>query len=333
MTSSAYQQAGVDIAAKMAIIDRIRTAASSTYSAAVLGGVGGFGGLFQLSPDAILVASTDGIGTKTMLAAQYGRFRTLGHDIVNHCVNDILCQGAHPLFFLDYIAASQLDSATVAEIVEGMAEACRAVGCALLGGETAEMPGVYQPGQFDLAGTIIGLVRPEDRLPRADIVPGDVLLGLESSGPHTNGYSLIRRVLGEWSAAAPIPPDLLEMTLAPHRCYLHAVQALSTVGPIKALAHITGGGFFDNIPRVLPGTLGASIERGSWPIPPLFTAIAERGHVAESELYRVFNMGIGLVVIVSPETAAAMQTLHDERISGTVHRIGEVVSGGGVQLR
>jgi phosphoribosylformylglycinamidine cyclo-ligase len=328
--SSAYQQAGVDISAKMAIIDRIKVAAASTYTSAVLGGVGGFGGLFQLTPDAILVASTDGIGTKTMLAAQYGRYRGLGHDIVNHCINDILCQGARPLFFLDYIAASRLDSHIVAEIVEGMAEACRAVGCALLGGETAEMPGVYQSEQFDLVGTIIGLVNPADRLPKSTIEPGDVLLGLESSGPHTNGYSLLRRVFAGYTDGVPEP--LLNMALASHRCYFEAVQALGTVGEIKALAHITGGGFFDNLPRVLPATVGAIIRRDSWSIPPLFTEIASRGAVADSEMYRVFNMGIGLVLVVSPQTADLMQHLADPRVLGTVHRIGEIIAGNGIQL-
>ena len=330
--SSAYQQAGVDIGAKMAIIDRIKVAAASTYNASVLGGVGGFGGLFQLSADSILVASTDGIGTKTMLAAQYGKYRGLGHDIVNHCVNDILCQGARPLFFLDYVAASRLDSQIVAEIVEGMAEACRAVGCVLLGGETAEMPGVYQTEQFDLVGTIIGLVNPTDRLPKTTIIPGDVLLGLESSGPHTNGYSLLRHVFAQWTAVDQIPSPITDMALAAHRCYYDAVQVLRTVGEIKALAHITGGGFFDNIPRVLPSQIGAIIRRGSWPVPPLFTEIAARGSVADSEMYRVFNMGIGLVLVVSPQTADRMQQFSDGRLIGTVHRIGEITSGTGVTL-
>jgi len=328
--SSAYQQSGVDIGAKMAIIDRIKVAATSTYTSAVLGGVGGFGGLFQLTPDAILVASTDGIGTKTMLAAQYDQYRGLGHDIVNHCVNDILCQGARPLFFLDYVAASHLDPKIIAEVVEGMAEACRAVGCALLGGETAEMPGVYQSEQFDLVGTIIGLVSPVDRLPKNSIQPGDVLLGLESSGPHTNGYSLLRRVFSGY--ADGVPGDLLNIALAPHRCYFDAVQVFRTVGEIKALAHITGGGFFDNLPRVLPTNVGATIQRGAWPIPTLFTEIARRGAVSEEEMYHVFNMGIGLVMVVSPQTADLIQQVSDPSLIGAVHRIGQIVTGIGVQL-
>ncbi len=325
---SAYQQAGVDIAAKMAIIDRIKIAATSTYTSAVLGGVGSFGGLYRLTPDAILVASTDGIGTKTMLAAQYRRYRGLGHDIVNHSINDILCQGAHPLFFLDYIAANRLESEAVAEIVEGMAEACKAAGCILLGGETAEMPGVYQSGQFDVAGTIVGLVSPADRLPKSDIQVGDLIIGLESSGLHTNGYSLIRRVF-----AASLPDDLIDALLVPHRSYLTAIQKLRAVLPIKALAHITGGGFLDNIPRVLPAGLGAVIRRESWPIPPIFQEIARRGNVSEAEMIHVFNMGIGMVMILSADTARAMQnTPADAALIGKLHFIGEIVTGAGVTL-
>jgi phosphoribosylformylglycinamidine cyclo-ligase len=326
---SAYQQAGVDIAAKMAIIDRIKTAAASTYTSPVLGGVGGFGGLFQIGPDSILVASTDGIGTKTMLAAQYGRFRGLGHDIVNHCINDILCQGAHPLFFMDYMAANRLEGHVVTEIVEGMAEACKAANCALLGGETAEMPGVYQPGQFDVAGTIIGLVNPTDRLPKPDIQPGNIIIGLESSGPHTNGYSLVRRVFADG-----LPHEWIDSALAPHRSYLSLVERLRSAVPIKALAHITGGGFFDNIPRVLPPNLGVIIRRGSWPVPQIFQEIARRGSISEHEMYHVFNMGIGLVMILSPDAAFKLQ--HAPRDipadSPAWYQIGEVVEGTGVQL-
>ncbi|MHB8625311.1 MAG: phosphoribosylformylglycinamidine cyclo-ligase [Aggregatilineales bacterium] len=320
---SVYQQAGVDIAAKMAIIAQIKAAAASTYTTPVLSGVGGFGGLYQTAPDSILVASTDGIGTKTMLAAQYGRYRGLGHDIVNHCINDILCQGAHPLFFLDYIAANRLDSQAIAEIVEGMAEACKAAGCALLGGETAEMPGVYQPGQFDVAGTIVGMVNPAERLPKAYIQAGDVIIGLESSGPHTNGYSLIRCVFADGS-----PEELIDAALAPHRSYLRPLGKLRAALPIKALAHITGGGFFDNIPRILPPGLGALIRRGSWPIAPIFQEIARRGNVSETEMYHVFNMGIGMVIILAADVAQSI----DAGQIGPFHLIGEIVAGAGVQL-
>ncbi len=332
---SEYAKSGVDIGAKMAIIKRIKSAVNSTHSAAVLGGVGSFGGLFQLDADTILVASTDGIGTKTMLAAQTGRYRGLGHDIVNHCVNDILCQGAHPLFFMDYIAASRLDQSIIVTLIEGMAEACRAANCALLGGETAEMPGVYQPDQFDVAGTIVGVVNARDRLPTTDIEAGDVLIGLESSGPHTNGFSLIRRVLTsppnplfvyrEWEQEV----ELVEAALAPHRSYLPHITAIRGQFTIKALAHITGGGFYDNIPRVLPNGLGVQIDLGSWPIPTFFTELARRGNVPEAEMYHVFNMGIGMIVIASPEQAATIMTAP---LEFPRYRIGQVVKGSGVRL-
>jgi phosphoribosylformylglycinamidine cyclo-ligase len=255
----------------------------------------------------VLVASTDGIGTKVRLAAAAGRCEGLGHDIVNHCVNDILVQGARPLFFLDYIATDCLEPERAAELVTGMAAACRAAGCALLGGETAEMPGVYNTGEFDVAGTVVGVVERAKLLPRPDLQAGDVLIGLRSSGPHTNGYSLIRRALADIPLETLFPEigrPLIEALLAPHRSYLSAIPAGA---PIKALAHITGGGFFENIPRVLPDGLGAVIRRESWPVPPLFRLIQERGHVSEDEMYRVFNMGIGMVAVAGAGEAAAVR--------------------------
>jgi len=307
---SAYAAAGVDIEAKMRAFRRMRASIESTYTPAVLAGIGAFGGLFDLKKvwdarDPILVASTDGVGTKTMIASAMGRYDTMGHDIVNHCVNDILVQGARPLFFLDYVAASKLDSERIAAIVRGCAEACRAVGCALLGGETAEMPGVYQPEAFDLVGTIVGWVEREFIVDGSTVRPGDVCLGLPSSGLHTNGYSLARRVLADtpWETILPeLGRPLGEVLLTPHRAYLKELESLWVARvQIKAMAHITGGGFTDNIPRVLPAGIGVRIDRTAWQVPTIFRLIQERGHVDAMEMYRVFNMGIGMVLMVSPE--------------------------------
>jgi phosphoribosylformylglycinamidine cyclo-ligase len=329
---SEYAKSGVNIDTKMALIDRIKGAVATTHNANVLAGVGSFGGLFRANGDgwpenAVLVASTDGVGTKTMLAAQTGNYRGLGHDIVNHSVNDILCQGARPLFFMDYIASSKLDTVVIAQIIGGIAEACQAAGCALLGGETAEMPGVYQPGHLDLVGTIVGVAAQNDLLPKTEIHPGDVVFGLPSSGPHTNGYSLIRRVFADvpldttFDGIGPIG----EAVLAPHRSYLEDVKRIRTAAPIKALAHITGGGFYDNIPRILPDGVGVEIDKATWQVPALFTLIAERGDVADEEMYRVFNMGIGMVIIADQDAAAKLDALR-------IARIGRVVDGKGVRL-
>ena len=307
---SAYAAAGVDIEAKMGAFQRMRASVESTYTPAVLAGIGAFGGLFDLKKvrgarDPILVASTDGVGTKTMIASAMGRYDTVGHDIVNHCVNDILVQGARPLFFLDYVAASKLDSERIAAIVRGCAEVCRTVGCVLLGGETAEMPGVYQPEAFDLVGTIVGWVEREAIVDGSTVRPGDVCLGLPSSGLHTNGYSLARRVLADtpWETILPeLGKPLGEVLLMPHRAYLKELESLWAARvQVKAMAHITGGGFTDNIPRVLPTGVGVRIDRAAWQVPAIFRLIQERGHVDEVEMYRVFNMGIGMVLLVSPE--------------------------------
>jgi phosphoribosylformylglycinamidine cyclo-ligase len=330
---TAYAASGVSIAAGTEAVERMAAAARSTYGPEVLAGVGAFGGLFDASAlkgmeAPVLVASTDGIGTKVALAARLGRYEPLGADIVNHCINDILVQGARPLFFLDYIAAGQLVPAEAAALVGGMAAACREAGCALLGGETAEMPGVYAPGAFDVAGTVVGVVERAQVLPRPGIAAGDLLIGLASNGPHTNGYSLIRRVF-EGEALDAFHPELGEplgeALLRPHRSYL------SLLGPIlaepghsiKALAHITGGGLVDNVPRVLPAGLGAVVRRGSWPVPPLFGLIAARGSVDDAEMHHVFNMGIGVVVIVAPGAASALQG----RLGEPGWVIGEVVAG------
>ena len=305
-----YAESGVNIDAGNRAVQLMASAVRSTYTPSVLAGIGAFGGLFdatqvQAMRHPVLVASTDGVGTKVKLAAQVGRYRSIGQDIVNHCINDILVQGARPLFFLDYFATSCLDPEITAEIVAGISVACQAAGCVLLGGETAEMPGVYVSGEFDLAGTIVGQVEYDRILPRAGIQPGDLLVGLASSGPHTNGFSLIRQVLKDISLDTVYPElgrPLADALLEPHRSYLGLLQKALDLSPspIKALAHLTGGGFFENIPRILPEGLGVTLQRGSWPVPPLFLLIQSIGQINDDEMARVFNLGIGMVALVDP---------------------------------
>jgi phosphoribosylamine--glycine ligase/phosphoribosylformylglycinamidine cyclo-ligase len=331
----AYAAAGVDIEAKMDAFKRMQEAVQSTYTPAVVAGMGAFGGLFALDEllqarDPVLVASTDGVGTKTMIAESMGRYETIGHDIVHHCINDVLVQGARPLFFLDYIASGKLNPDTIVAIVTSCAEACRASGCALIGGETAEMPGVYRPGAFDLVGTLVGWVERDAIMDGRDVKPGDVCIGLPSTGLHTNGYSLARRIFSNtpWETEFPeLGRPLGETLLAPHRSYLPAVKKLWAAGvDIKALAHITGGGFFDNLPRVIPDNVGVQLDRAAWEVPPIFRLIQRMGHVDEQEMYRVFNMGMGLVVILAvQEVDAAIRALDGEPIA-----IGEVVAWDGV---
>jgi len=327
--SSAYAEAGVDIDAGNQAVRLMSDAVRSTYNTRVLAGIGSFGGVYDASFLAgmrapALVASTDGVGTKTMLAAAMGRYDTLGEDIVNHCINDILVQGAEPLFFLDYIASPRLSPQMVADIVTGCARACRAAGCALLGGETAEMPGVYVTGEFDIAGTIVGVVERDAMLPLPTVAAGDVALGLPSSGPHTNGYSLIRRILGETPLTTHVDGVgvLGDALLQPHRSYLPVVRRLRARAPIKALAHITGGGLIENTPRVLPEGVSLRLQRGAWPVPPLFRFLQAKGGIDEREMHRVFNMGVGMVVIVASGDAAALLAGDD-----TVWRIGQIVPG------
>jgi phosphoribosylformylglycinamidine cyclo-ligase len=334
MTSDAYAKSGVNIDAGNRAVDLMRDAVKSTYGPEVLAGIGSFGGLFDASTlksmnDPVLVASTDGVGTKVKLAAQCGRYESIGHDIVNHCIDDILVQGARPLFFLDYIASLKLDPEMIASVVTGMAAACRESGCALLGGETAEMPGVYQPGEFDVAGTIVGVVDRSHILPRtAELQAGDVLIGLRSSGPHTNGYSLIRKVFADVSLETEFPAlggTLADALLVPHRSYLPLLQSEieNPKSKIQALAHLTGGGFIENIPRILPDHLAAQIDLGSWPVLPIFDLIQRQGNVDPQEMYRVFNMGIGLIAIVAPEDVAAVQATIPEE----TYVIGRLISG------
>ena len=319
---SAYENSGVSIDAGNHAVELMKGAVKSTYTPSVLSGLGSFGGLFDVSAlkefdHPVLVASTDGVGTKVKLAASVGRYRGIGHDIVNHCINDILVQGARPLFFMDYFATSKLTPEVTAEIVTGMAEACKESGVALLGGETAEMPGVYQPNEFDVAGTIVGVVERADILPRNNLQAGDVLIGLTSSGPHTNGYSLIRKVLLDM----PLDDSLIDALLAPHRSYYSILH--SVLHHVKALAHITGGGFIENIPRVLTENLDAEIRLPSWTPPPLWKLIQSEGHIATDEMYRVFNMGIGMVIIVDQTQAAEIQNLIPEQ----TFIIGKLING------
>ena len=301
MTS--YRDAGVDIDAGNRVVDLVREAVAATATEPVLSDLGSFGGLYaadRLGGGQILVASTDGVGTKVEVAARHQRWRVIGHDLVNHCVNDILVQGARPLFFLDYIATAKLIPEVVAEIVEGIAEACTAERCALLGGETAEMPGVYRPGAVDVAGTIVGSVDRADLLPRQGIEAGDAIVAWPSDSPHTNGYSLIRRLLDGVDA----DQTMIDWLLTPHHSYVGDVDALIERGVTpKALAHITGGGLVENLPRVLPEELGALIELGSWRVPGQFEQLVEWGAVSTEEAFRVWNMGVGMVAIVDAASA------------------------------
>jgi phosphoribosylformylglycinamidine cyclo-ligase len=314
MKARRYADAGVDIDAKMRAVHGARDAIRSTFTPGVLGDIGGFGGLF--APDLsgcsepVLVASTDGVGTKLKIAIMAGRHDACGQDLVNHCVNDILVQGARPLFFLDYIATGKVEPGVIEQVIEGLARGCRDNGTALLGGETAEMPGFYGGGEYDLAGTIVGLVDRKKILDGAAIRNNDVLIGLPSTGLHTNGYSLARKIFFE-EMALSVDSRLEELgdasigdvLLATHRSYLASVGPLLDAGLLHGMAHITGGGFFDNIPRVLPEGLGALVKYGSWPVPPIFEVIAQRGGVGLEEMMRVFNMGVGMVLFVAAQDA------------------------------
>lgn len=326
-----YRAAGVDIDAGNRAVALMQDAVRSTFTPAVLADVGSFGGLFALQnlpAQPVLVASTDGVGTKVMLAAEYNGWHGIGHDIVNHCINDILVQNARPLFFLDYIASSKLHPERVAEVVTGMAEACRAANCALIGGETAEMPGVYVEGAFDLAGTVIGMVDRAALLPDRDAMGTDsVLIGLPSSGPHTNGYSLIRKAIAGQDLQQKLESGatLLEALLAPHRSYLPEVEAVQKAGiAIQGMAHLTGGSFVENLPRVLPLRLAARVNVAAWQTPQLFRLLTKwSGMEASDEAYRVFNMGIGMVLIVARKDARKVLQM----LEGSVH-IGELIPRG-----
>jgi len=330
-----YADAGVDIDEGNRAVSLIRRTIASTHTAQVLGGIGAFSGLFALEPGSpngrVLASSTDSVGTKVKVAIATGRHRGIGIDLVNHCVNDILCCGAEPLFFLDYYATGKLVPEHLAELIEGIAEACRSAGCALIGGETAEMPGVYALGDYDIAGFIVGSVAASEIIDGSRVQVGDVLLALPSSGLHTNGYSLVRHIVAErelqWSDVLPgTDTPLVDLLLEPHRCYLQAIRELRTITDVRAMAHITGGGVIDNVPRVLPEGLAATIERSTWNIPPVFTAIQKAGGVHLEEMWRTFNMGVGMVVIVPPDVPAIAAAA-----GIPVWRIGEVVPQSGTR--
>jgi phosphoribosylformylglycinamidine cyclo-ligase len=336
-----YKDAGVSIAAADAAKARIKVLARATFNSAVLSEIGSFGGMFR--PDLaafeepVLVASTDGVGTKIKVAIAAGVHDGVGYDLVAHCVNDILVQGAVPLFFLDYIALGRMDPGRVEAIVAGFARGCQEFGCPLLGGETAEMPGTYAPDDYDLAGFIVGIVERKRALTGAAVREGDLLIGLPSAGLHTNGYSLARKVLfdamglGVDSRVPELGMSVGQALLQPHRGYLQALEPLLERGKIRALAHITGGGFPGNIPRVLPEGLGARVRTSAWQVPPIFRLIQQGGRVSDEEMFRTFNMGIGMVVVVAPEEHHDVE--HSlERRGETSFLIGSVVAGAGVAL-
>ena len=331
-----YSDAGVDIDAATQATDRIKELARRTFNKRTLSEIGSFGGMFDGAfPDMaqpVLVASADGVGTKLKIAFATGVHNTVGRDLVNHCVDDILVQGARPLFFLDYIATGKLSPDVVASIVEGVTNGCRENGCVLLGGETAEMPGFYQDGEYDIAGFIVGAVDREKIIDGKTIAPGDVLLALPSAGLHTNGYSLARKLFFEVARYEPhtYVPELAmtagEALLLPHLSYLKPLDGLLDRGAIKGLAHITGGGLTDNIPRILPEGTAVEIEKESWNIPPLFDLLRRLGNVSDKEMYRTFNMGVGMVIVCSADDAETIKThLRNER--ETCYEIGNVVSG------
>ncbi|MCX7149073.1 MAG: phosphoribosylformylglycinamidine cyclo-ligase [Rhodocyclales bacterium] len=333
-----YRDAGVDIDAGDALVERIKPAAKRTMRPEVLAGIGGFGALFEISKkyrDPVLVAGTDGVGTKLKLAFQWNRHDTVGQDLVAMSVNDILVQGAEPLFFLDYFACGRLDVNTAATVVEGIARGCEIAGCALIGGETAEMPSMYPDGEYDLAGFAVGAVEKSAIIDGRSIRPGDVVLGMASSGAHSNGYSLIRKIL---ERAKPDPAmeiggmdgtkmRLDDAVMAPTRIYVKPLLALMQAIHVKGMAHITGGGLTENIPRVLADNLTAILDHDSWPLPPLFRWLQKEGQVADAEMHRVFNCGIGMVVIVAEADAgAALQLL--AAAGETVHHIGRIAARG-----
>jgi phosphoribosylformylglycinamidine cyclo-ligase len=334
-----YAQAGVDIDAGNRMVDLIKPVVRATARPGADAEIGGFGGLFDLKragfKDPVLVAANDGVGTKVKIAIETGRHDTIGIDLVAMSVNDLVVQGAEPLFFLDYYACGKLDPETGAAVVAGIAKGCRDAGCALIGGETAEMPGLYQGGDYDLAGFAVGAVERGDTLPRGNIAVGDVVIGLASSGVHSNGFSLVRKVVANsglaWSAAAPFAPkqSLGEAILTPTRIYVKScLAAIRATKAVKGFAHITGGGFPDNIPRVLPKGLGARIDLARVNVPPVFKWLAREGGIAQNEMLRTFNCGIGMIAIAAPKSAAAVAQAFAQAGEQVV-TIGEVVKATG----
>jgi phosphoribosylformylglycinamidine cyclo-ligase len=312
-----YADAGVNIATADDAKQRIRHHASRTFTSAVLGGIGGFGGLFALDTkkyqEPVLVSSADGVGTKLKIAMATGVHSTVGGDLVNHCINDILVQGAEPLFFLDYLAMGKLDPDVIEQLVEGMSRACRKAGCALIGGETAEMPGFYAPGEYDLAGFIVGAVERKKVLTGKNVKPGDALIALPSAGLHTNGYSLARKLIFEVGGLKPdiyvaeVSNKIGAELLKPHLCYAPALKNIVARGWASALAHITGGGISGNLPRVLPSGVRAHIDLESWPVPPIFKYLAKLGKIDTDDLLQSFNMGVGMILVVPPANVKSVE--------------------------
>jgi phosphoribosylformylglycinamidine cyclo-ligase len=331
-----YADAGVDITRGDQAKERIKTLAQQTFNRSVLGGIGGFGALYAPNlkryKDPVLVSSADGVGTKLKIAFQLGVHDTVGQDLVNHCVNDIAVQGAEPLFMLDYLATGRLENKVIEQVVSGLAKACKENGCALIGGETAQMPGFYADGEYDLAGFIVGIVDRERLITGKRIQAGDVIIGLPSTGLHTNGYSLARKLIFETAGHKPNDrvPALKEKAGAAlmrvHRSYLPVIRQLTKAGVVAGMAHITGGGITENLPRILPKGIAAEIDTGSWPVPPLFTYLQQLGEVPQEEMLRTFNMGIGLIVVVPQAKWKRAQTLLG-RIGETFHVIGQAVKG------
>lgn len=338
-SQDAYAQAGVDIDAQDTALREVGRMVRGTFTPGVLSELGSFGGLFrpdiQGMTEPVLVSSADGVGTKLMVARMARDYSTVGYDLVNHCVNDILVQGAVPLFFLDYVGCGVLDPDAVVQLVSGVTRACRENGCALLGGETAEMPGFYDDGDYELVGFIVGMADRSRLIDGSRVEAGDVLLGLPSAGLHTNGYSLARRVFFDVLGLGlddPIPGDsrtVGQHLLDPHLSYLPPLKPLLQHSGLHALAHITGGGLTDNVPRVLPEGLQARIDTAAWEVPAVFRAIGEHGKVGTAEMYRVFNMGIGMVVIAGAEEAGEIQGQLDTALAGGVVVLGEIEEGDG----
>ena len=334
---SDYKAAGVDIDAGNETVRRIRTLARGTFTPGVLSEIGSFGGLFRLDreryQEPVLVSSADGVGTKLKVAFMMDKHDTVGADLVNHCVNDILVQGAEPLFFLDYLATGRLSPAVAEQVVTGVARACKENGCALIGGETAEMPGFYADGEYDIAGFIVGAVEKSKVIDGKAVVPGDVLIAVPSAGLHTNGYSLARRVFFELAGWKPdtlvreLNMTIGEALLAPHRSYLHAVRPLIERDWVRGLAHITGGGITENLPRTLPDGCAAEVDLKSWSIPPIFKLLQQHGAIATDEMFRAFNMGVGLVIVCPSRDAERVINMLSRSGEPHAFRLGFVVAG------
>lgn len=336
-----YKDSGVDVTRGYKAVELMKKYVKTTYNENVLGDIGSFGGFYSLSgekmEEPVLVAGTDGVGTKLKYAFLLEKHDTIGIDAVAMCVNDIVCQGAKPLFFLDYYACGRLAPEAEAEVVKGIAEGCRQAGCALIGGETAEMPGFYPQGEYDLAGFAVGIVDKKKIINGKEIRPDDVLLGIKSSGVHSNGYSLVRKLFGEDKAELEkyderLGGTLAEVLLKPTKIYVRSILSLISKVPVKGIAHITGGGFLENVPRIFPDGVGCEIVKASYEVPPVFKVMQEKAEISDEQIYNTFNMGIGMVVCVSPENAeAAIAALEESGEEVVV--IGKTVAGKGVRLK